>query len=45
MTDFEHTIISVLRPRTDENADVKFRVTEKYPLHLARTDEQVTFEK
>jgi len=31
LTDYEYTIISVLRPRTDENSDVKFTVREKYP--------------
>lgn len=45
MTDFEHTIISVLRPRTDENSDVKFTVREKYPLNLARQNEDLTIEK
>lgn len=45
LTDFEYTIISVLRPRTDENTDVKFTVKEKYPLHLARTEEKLTLER
>lgn len=36
LTDHEHTIISVLRPRTDEDQDVKFTVKEKYPIHLAK---------
>ena len=45
LTDFEYNIISVLRPRTDENTDVKFTVKEKYPLHLARHHEEITEEK
>ena len=45
LTDFEYSIISVLRPRTDENADVKFNVKETYPLHLAKGDEELTLEK
>lgn len=45
LTDYEYQIISVLRPRTDENTDVKFTVKEKYPLHLARQDEDVTEER
>jgi predicted ribosome quality control (RQC) complex YloA/Tae2 family protein len=45
LTDFEYTIISVLRPRTDADSDVKFTVREKYPLHLAKQDEKITFDK
>ena len=45
LTDFEYTILSVLRPRTDENSDVKFNVREKYPLHLAKANEELTIEK
>ncbi len=45
LTDYEYTIISVLRPRTDENSDVKFTVREKYPLHLAKQYENLTSEK
>jgi predicted ribosome quality control (RQC) complex YloA/Tae2 family protein len=45
LTDYEYTIISVLRPRTDQDSDVKFTVREKYPLHLAKQDERITKEK
>ena len=45
LTDHEHTIISVLRPRTDEDADVKFTVKEKYPVHLAKQYEALTIDK
>lgn len=36
LTDHEYTILNVLRPRTDEETDVKFVVREKYPLSQAR---------
>lgn len=45
LTDFEYTIISVLRPRTDQEADVKFNVREKYPLELVKQNEPLTKEK
>jgi predicted ribosome quality control (RQC) complex YloA/Tae2 family protein len=45
LTDFEYTIITVLRPRTDTDADVKFTVREKYPLHIAKQHEALTIEK
>ncbi len=45
LTDHEHMIITVLRPRTDEDADVKFTVKEKYPIHLAKQHEALTIEK
>lgn len=45
LTDHEYVILSVLRPRTDENSDVKFTVREKYPFHLAKQHEQLTLEK
>uniref|UniRef100_A0A915JIT5 Uncharacterized protein n=1 Tax=Romanomermis culicivorax TaxID=13658 RepID=A0A915JIT5_ROMCU len=47
LTDHEYLILNVLRPRTDkENSDVKFVVREKYPLNLARQDENsITKEK
>ena len=45
LTDHEYTIISVLRPRTDADADVKFTVREKYPLELAKQYESMTIEK
>ncbi|KAK6182203.1 hypothetical protein SNE40_009935 [Patella caerulea] len=34
LTDFEFTILNILRPRTDESQDVKLVVHEKYPLIL-----------
>ena len=45
LTDYEYTIISVLRPRTDENSDVKFTVREKYPLHTVQQYQELTSEK
>ena len=45
LADYEYTIISVLRPRTDQDSDVKFNVREKYPLHLAKQQEDLTIEK
>lgn len=44
LTDHEYSIVSVLRPRTDENADVKYTVKETYPLHLAKSDDELTVE-
>ena len=45
LTDHEHMIITVLRPRTDEDADVKFTVKEQYPIHLAKQHEALTIER
>jgi predicted ribosome quality control (RQC) complex YloA/Tae2 family protein len=45
LTDFEYTIINILRPRTDADTDVRFSVREKYPLHLAKQPEDLTIEK
>ncbi|XP_047133052.1 ribosome quality control complex subunit NEMF isoform X1 [Hydra vulgaris] len=39
LADFEYNILQLLRVRTDENADVKFAVREKYPVELARKEE------
>lgn len=36
LTDENHVILNVLRPRTDKDNDVRFAVREKYPLALAR---------
>ncbi|XP_064621193.1 ribosome quality control complex subunit NEMF-like [Lineus longissimus] len=36
LTDFEYTILNILRVRSDESQDVKFAVREKYPLDAAR---------
>lgn len=32
LTDFEYTILNILRPRTTESEDVKFIVRERYPI-------------
>ncbi|KAJ8044952.1 Nuclear export mediator factor Nemf [Holothuria leucospilota] len=40
LTDYEYTILNVLRARTD-NDDVRFAVREKYPLDVARKSEDV----
>ena len=45
LTDYEYVILNVLRPRTDENSDVRFAVKEKYPLHTAKQESVVTFER
>lgn len=46
LTDYEYTILNILRPRTDESQDVKLAVREKYPLELARQPEgPITTEK
>lgn len=36
LTDYEYTILNILRPRTDESQDVRFAVKEKYPVADAR---------
>ena len=38
LTDFEYTILSLLRTRTDTE-DVRFVVRDKYPIHSARQRE------
>ena len=38
LTDYEYTILSLLRTRTDTD-DVRFAVREKYPIHSARQRE------
>jgi len=38
LTDFEYTILSLLRTRTDSE-DVRFAVREKYPVNSARPRE------
>ena len=38
LTDYEYTILSLLRTRTDAD-DVKFAVREKYPVNSARQRE------
>ena len=39
LTDYEYTILNILRPRTDQSQDVKFSVREKYPVELAKQPE------
>lgn len=41
MTDFEYTVLQLLRTRTDNDKDVKFAVREKYPHELAKQHEGV----
>ncbi|XP_061172941.1 ribosome quality control complex subunit NEMF-like [Saccostrea echinata] len=36
LTDFEYTILNILRPRTDTCQDVKFAVRETYPISAAK---------
>ncbi|XP_048732715.1 ribosome quality control complex subunit NEMF-like [Ostrea edulis] len=36
LTDFEYTILNILRPRTDTCQDVKFAVRESYPISAAK---------
>ncbi|ESN98868.1 hypothetical protein HELRODRAFT_66726 [Helobdella robusta] len=46
LTDFEYNILNIQRPRTDNSQDVKFVVREKYPLQLAKQQQEpVTLEK
>ena len=39
LTDFEYSILNILRPRTDESQDVRFAVRETYPITSVRQDE------
>lgn len=46
LTDYEFTILNILRPRTDQSQDVRFAVREKYPItstktHVVPTDEKL----
>ena len=41
LTDFEYTVLQLLRTRTDNDKDVKFAVREKYPHELAKQHEGV----
>lgn len=36
LTDYEYTILNILRFRTDEADDVKFAVRERYPVDSAK---------
>jgi len=41
LTDYEYTILQLLRMRTDTDKDVKFAVREKYPWDLAKQHESI----
>ncbi|XP_060573398.1 LOW QUALITY PROTEIN: ribosome quality control complex subunit NEMF-like [Ruditapes philippinarum] len=45
LTDYEYTILNILRPRTDQSQDVRFAVRETYPLEGAKQHELPTEEK
>ena len=40
LTDHELTIMNILRPRADNSQDVKFAVREKYPVELAKSQQE-----
>lgn len=44
LTDFEYTILNILRPRTDKCQDVRFAVKETYPIDAAKQHEVPTEE-
>jgi hypothetical protein len=43
LTDHQYTILSLLRPRVD-NEDVRFAARERYPIELAHMREDITAE-
>ena len=46
LTDYEYTILNILRPRSDEANDVRFAVREKYPRNVSKSDDSpITTEK
>lgn len=45
LTDFEYTILNILRPRTDQCQDVRFAVREKYPVDGVKQHELPSEEK
>ena len=45
LTDYEYTILNILRPRTDNSQDVRFAVREQYPVAVAKHHEVPTEEK
>ncbi|XP_013398422.1 nuclear export mediator factor Nemf [Lingula anatina] len=46
LTDYEYTILNILRPRTDDSQDVKYAVRETYPIEAARQpDPPLTIER
>jgi predicted ribosome quality control (RQC) complex YloA/Tae2 family protein len=44
LTDYEYTILSLLRVRTDTDQDVRFAVRERYPIEAARQSEPLMSE-
>uniref|UniRef100_A0A914EJD4 Nuclear export mediator factor NEMF n=1 Tax=Acrobeloides nanus TaxID=290746 RepID=A0A914EJD4_9BILA len=38
LTDHNYIILNILRPRTDKDHDVRFKVRERYPIEQARKD-------
>ncbi|XP_046545079.1 nuclear export mediator factor NEMF-like [Haliotis rubra] len=45
LTDYEYTILNILRPRTDNSQDVRFAVRETYPVDVAKQHELPTVER
>ncbi|XP_076463782.1 ribosome quality control complex subunit NEMF-like [Babylonia areolata] len=45
LTDWEYTILNILRPRTDNSQDVRFAVREQYPVTAAKHHEVPTEER
>lgn len=45
LTDYEYMVLNILRPRTDQDADVRYAVHEKYPLFMAKEVEALPDEK
>ncbi|XP_071079995.1 ribosome quality control complex subunit NEMF-like [Haliotis cracherodii] len=45
LTDYEYTILNILRPRTDNSQDVRFAVRETYPVAVAKQHELPTVER
>lgn len=45
LTDYDYTILNILRPRTVEDEDVRLVVREKYPIESARKEEPLLSDK
>jgi len=45
LTDYEFTILNILRPRTDNEQDVRFAVREKYPVENGKHHSPPTLER
>ncbi|GFN73720.1 nuclear export mediator factor nemf-like, partial [Plakobranchus ocellatus] len=45
LTDYEYTILTLLRPRTDVNQDAKFAVREKFPINVDKIHTNPTLER